>query len=114
MINFFFFFYVIKVGNKKLKKLSIHLLTACFLKKKSNTSFSNLFVFYLSVFFLFIIESTKAKKASNTSLLYSFSIIGPYLFSFYLLYNKKNLLRIGYCVNLTETCYSTCILLLFC
>ncbi len=27
------FFYVIKVGNKKLKKLSIHLLTAWFLKK---------------------------------------------------------------------------------
>ncbi len=42
--------------------------------KKNNTSFSNLFVFYLFVFFLFIIQLTKAKRASNTSLLYSFSI----------------------------------------
>ncbi len=39
---------------------------------KKNTSFSNLFVFYLFVFFVFIIQLTKAKKASNTSLLYYF------------------------------------------
>ncbi len=50
--------------------------------KKINTSFSNLFVFYLFVFFLFIIQLTKAKKASNTSLLYSFSILSVFfLFS---------------------------------
>ncbi len=70
-----------------------------FFKKKTNTSFSNLFAFYLFVFFLFIIQLTKAKKASNTSLLYSFS--------------KKNKPCYVYCVKLTETCYSTCISLLF-
>ncbi len=48
------------------------------LKKKTNSSFSNLFVFYLFVFFLFIIQITKAKKASNTSLLYYFSILSVF------------------------------------
>ncbi len=35
-----------------------------------------------------------------------------YLFSFYLLYNNKKPCYM-YCVRLTETCYSTCISLLF-
>ncbi len=77
------------------------------LKKK--TSFSNLFVFYILVFFLFIIKLTKAIKSSNTSLLYSFSILSV----FFLLYNLKKPCYV-YCVKLTETFYSTCMSLLFC
>ncbi len=52
-----------------------HSILILFFKKNTNTSFSNLFVFYLFVFFLFIIQLEKAKKATNTSLLYSFSIL---------------------------------------
>ncbi len=49
---------------------SIHLLTACFQKKKKNyTSFSNLFVFYLFVSFYLLYNY---KKPSNTSLLILF------------------------------------------
>ncbi len=52
-------------------------------------SFTSL-IFLYSIY-LFIIQLTKAKKASNTILLYSFSI----QFSFYLLYNNiKTLLRV--------------------
>ncbi len=71
-----------KYRDSMLKEILVHIYT-CFLKK-TNTSFFNLFVFYLFVFFLFIIQLTKAKKACNTSLLYSFSILS---FFFLLLYN---------------------------
>ncbi len=73
--------------------------------QKNNTRFSNLFVFYLFVFFLFIIQLTKAKKASNTSLLYSFSV---YFLFFHLLYSNKKKTCYLYCVKLNETCYNTC------
>ncbi len=78
--------------------LSLSFLILFFKKIKTNTSFSNLFLFYLFVFFLFIMQLTKAKKASNTSLLYSFSIKKPCYM---------------YCIKLIESCYSTCISLLF-
>ncbi len=65
-------------------KLSPNDNFACF--QKNNTTFSNLFVFYLFVFFLFIIQLTKAKKASNTSLLYTFSV---YFFIYYIVIKKK-------------------------
>ncbi len=64
--------------------LTFFILIILFLK--NNTSFSNVFVFNLFVFF--IIQLTKAKKDSNTSLLILFLF---YLYSFYLLYNKKNI-----------------------
>ncbi len=74
-----------KYRDSMLKEILVHIYSiyTCFLKK-TNTSFFNLFVFYLFVFFLFIIQLTKAKKACNTSLLYSFSILSVF---FLLLYN---------------------------
>ncbi len=80
-----------------------------FLKKTNKLVFLIFFVFYLFVFFLFIIQLTKSKKSSNTSLLYSFSILSVF-FSFII---KKQTCYV-YCVKLTETCHSTCISLLFC
>ncbi len=58
--------------------------TPCFLKK-TNTSFSNLFVFYLFVLFLFIIQLTKAKKASRSSFLYSFAILSVFFWIYYII-----------------------------
>ncbi len=54
----------------------------------ANTSFSILSVFYLFVFFLFIIQLAKTKKASNTILLYSFPILSVF---FLFIINNKNL-----------------------
>ncbi len=63
--------------NKQINKFAfVHLFTNYLFSKKKHTSFSNLFVVY--VFFLFIIQLTKAKNASNTSLLYSFSILSVF------------------------------------
>ncbi len=62
-----------------------------------------LFVFSLFVFFLFIIQLTKAKKASNTSLFYSF------LFYFLFIYDiirKKNLLCAIY---IYRVCVCVCV-----
>ncbi len=65
--------------NKQINKFAfVHLFTNYLFSKKKHTSFSNLFVVYLFVFFLFIIQLTKAKNASNTSLLYSFSILSVF------------------------------------
>ncbi len=63
-------------------------------------------MFLCSVCFLFIIQLTKAKKASLALFFF-------YSMCFHLLYNKKIPCYV-YCVKLTGTCYSTYILLLFC
>ncbi len=78
LLNYAVFDYTISesqrtVQNKEHKKtMEVH-------ERKTSTSFSNLFVIYLFVFFLFIIQLTKAKKASNTSLLYSFPILSVFI-----------------------------------
>ncbi len=74
-----------------------------FLKKIKKT----LFVFFLFGFFLFIIQLTKAKKASNTSLLCSIF----FLFRYFTIKKKPCYV---FRVKLTKTCHSTCISLLFC
>ncbi len=48
--------------HRLMQKLHIKLYSNSILKKNTNTSFSNIFVFYLFVLFLFIIQLTKAKK----------------------------------------------------
>ncbi len=73
--------------NKQINKFAfvcIYSFTNCLFSKKKTLILAfliflyYLFAFYLFVFFLFIIQLTKAKKASNTSLLYSFSIISVF------------------------------------
>ncbi len=58
---------------------SIYLLTACFLKKKTNTSFSILFVFNLFLFFSVYYSINKNKKGLLALfLLYSFSSLSVF------------------------------------
>ncbi len=75
-----------------------------FLKKKKNLSLLNLHSIHLLLVFL------KTKQLTLAFLIFLYSI--RFLFIYYII--KKNLLRVVYCIKLTETCYSTCISLLFC
>ncbi len=76
------------------------------------TLYSNSILKTKILFFLFIIQL--AKKASNTSLLYSFSILCVLFVLYKKKKKKKNLATCKLTCKLTETCYSTCISLLSC
>ncbi len=94
---------------KKCPLHSIHLLTACFLKNKQKklTLASLIFLYSIYLFSLFIIQLTNSKKRPPT-------LACSIMFSFYLLYNNNNKNLATCAVKLTETCYSTCVSLLFC